>query len=158
MNKVEVLKAQKDGLDIKESIARYAELGWEAISEEDIQRLKWYGVFLRNPTPGFFMVRVRIPGGTNHNGANSYVSASSQNLWERVAGSDHQATVSAPSIKNCTCSGSFSPIGRSWADLVANRHGQCTKYYDLSCGRVDGSRKIRCDGFGCTPHARVYRQ
>jgi ferredoxin-nitrite reductase len=63
MNKVEVLKAQKDGLDIKESIARYAELGWEAISEEDIQRLKWYGVFLRNPTPGFFMVRVRIPGG-----------------------------------------------------------------------------------------------
>ena len=63
MNKVEVLKAEKDGLDIKESIARYAELGWEAISEEDIQRLKWYGVFLRNPTPGFFMVRVRIPGG-----------------------------------------------------------------------------------------------
>ena len=63
MNKIEVLKAEKDGLDIKESIARYAELGWEAISEEDIQRLKWYGVFLRNPTPGFFMVRVRIPGG-----------------------------------------------------------------------------------------------
>jgi ferredoxin-nitrite reductase len=63
MNKVEVLKAEKDGLDIEDSIAQYAELGWEAISEEDIQRLKWYGVFLRNPTPGFFMVRVRIPGG-----------------------------------------------------------------------------------------------
>ena len=63
MNKVEVLKAEKDGLDIKESIARYAELGWEEIPEEDIQRLKWYGVFLRNPTPGFFMIRVRIPGG-----------------------------------------------------------------------------------------------
>jgi ferredoxin-nitrite reductase len=63
MNKIEVLKAEKDGLDIKEDIARYAQLGWEAISEEDIQRLKWYGVFLRNPTPGFFMIRVRIPGG-----------------------------------------------------------------------------------------------
>ncbi len=63
MNKIEVLKAKKDGLDIKESIARYAELGWESITEEDVQRLKWYGVFLRNPTPGFFMVRVRIPGG-----------------------------------------------------------------------------------------------
>ncbi len=63
MNKIEVLKAVKDGLDIKENIAHYAELGWEAIAEEDIQRLKWYGIFLRNPTPGFFMIRVRIPGG-----------------------------------------------------------------------------------------------
>ncbi|MGD9851756.1 MAG: ferredoxin--nitrite reductase [Nitrospirales bacterium] len=63
MNKIEVLKAEKDGLDIKESLAQYAELGWEAIPEDDIQRLKWYGIFLRNPTPGFFMVRVRIPGG-----------------------------------------------------------------------------------------------
>ncbi len=63
MNKVEVLKAEKDGLDIKEDIARFAQLGWEAIPEEDIQRLKWYGVFLRNPTPGYFMVRVRISGG-----------------------------------------------------------------------------------------------
>lgn len=63
MNKIEVLKAEKDGLDIKESLARYAESGWESIPEDDIQRLKWYGIFLRNPTPGFFMVRVRIPGG-----------------------------------------------------------------------------------------------
>jgi ferredoxin-nitrite reductase len=63
MNKIEVLKAEKDGLAIKEDIARYAQLGWEAIPEEDIQRLKWYGVFLRNPTPGYFMIRVRIPGG-----------------------------------------------------------------------------------------------
>ena len=63
MNKVEVLKAEKDGLDIKEDIAHFAQLGWEAIPEEDIQRLKWYGLFLRNPTPGYFMVRVRISGG-----------------------------------------------------------------------------------------------
>ena len=43
MNKIEVLKGEKDGLDIKEDIARYAELGWEAIPDEDVQRLKWYG-------------------------------------------------------------------------------------------------------------------
>jgi ferredoxin-nitrite reductase len=63
MNKIEVWKAEKDGLDIKDDIARYAESGWETIPEADIQRLKWYGIFLRNPTPGFFMIRVRIPGG-----------------------------------------------------------------------------------------------
>ena len=63
MNKIERIKQDRDGLDVREMIAHYAKTGWEAISEDDIQRLKWYGLFLRNPTPGFFMVRVRIPGG-----------------------------------------------------------------------------------------------
>ena len=63
MNKIEVLKTEKDGLDILDDIERFAREGWEAIAEENIQRLKWYGLFLRNPTPGFFMMRVRIPGG-----------------------------------------------------------------------------------------------
>lgn len=63
MNKIEALKQERDGLDVKDAIAHYAKTGWESISEEDVQRLKWCGLFLRNPTPGFFMVRVRIPGG-----------------------------------------------------------------------------------------------
>src|SRR5437870_9316043 len=63
MNPIEALKQERDGLDVREAIARYAQTGWESISEGDIQRLKWYGLFLRNPTPGFFMIRVRIPGG-----------------------------------------------------------------------------------------------
>jgi len=63
MNKIEQLKSEKDGLDIRADIERFAQTGWEAISEEDVQRLKWIGLFLRKPTPGYFMVRVRIPGG-----------------------------------------------------------------------------------------------
>ena len=63
MNKIELIKTKKDGLKIKSDIHRFAKEGWESISEEDIQRLKWYGLFLRNPTPGFFMLRVRIPNG-----------------------------------------------------------------------------------------------
>ena len=63
MNKIEILKSERDGLEIKNDIARFAKEGWESISEGDIQRLKWYGLFLRNPTPGFFMQRVRIPNG-----------------------------------------------------------------------------------------------
>jgi len=63
MNKIEALKAERDGLDVREAIDRYAREGWESITEDDVQRLKWYGLFLRNPTPGFFMIRVRIPGG-----------------------------------------------------------------------------------------------
>ena len=63
MNKIEALKTERDGLAVKEMIAHYAKTGWESIPEDDVQRLKWYGLFLRNPTPGFFMIRVRIPGG-----------------------------------------------------------------------------------------------
>ncbi len=63
MNKIEQIKLEKDGLDIKQDIRRFAEQGWEEISEDDVQRLKWYGLFLRTPTPGHFMLRVRIPNG-----------------------------------------------------------------------------------------------
>ncbi|MGH7230545.1 MAG: ferredoxin--nitrite reductase [Nitrospiraceae bacterium] len=63
MNKIEEIKRTCDGLDVRETIARYATTGWESISDDDIQRLKWYGIFLRNPTPGYFMIRVRMPGG-----------------------------------------------------------------------------------------------
>ena len=63
MNKIEALKSEKDGLEIKRDIERFAKEGWESISEEDIHRLKWLGLFLRKPTPGFFMLRVRIPNG-----------------------------------------------------------------------------------------------
>ncbi|MBI3620784.1 MAG: FAD-dependent oxidoreductase [Nitrospirae bacterium] len=62
-NKIEIWKKEKDGLDMMEEIDRYAREGWEAISEADVQRLKWYGLFLRTPTPGRFMIRVRIPNG-----------------------------------------------------------------------------------------------
>jgi ferredoxin-nitrite reductase len=63
MNKIEELKRERDGLDIRDAIAAYARTGWESITEDDVQRLKWYGLFLRQPTPGFFMIRVRMPGG-----------------------------------------------------------------------------------------------
>jgi nitrite reductase [NAD(P)H] large subunit len=63
-NKIEVWKREKDGLDVLEDLYRYSKEGWEKITEADVQRLKWYGLFLRTPTPGLFMLRVRIPNGT----------------------------------------------------------------------------------------------
>lgn len=63
MNKFEEIKATKDGLDVLPDIMRYAELGWEAIAEDDKARMKWYGLFFRKHTPGYFMLRVRIPNG-----------------------------------------------------------------------------------------------
>jgi ferredoxin-nitrite reductase len=62
-NKIEGWKKEKDGLDVIDDLHRYAREGWEKITEGDVQRLKWYGLFLRTPTPGLFMIRVRIPNG-----------------------------------------------------------------------------------------------
>ncbi len=63
MNKIEVLKAEKDGLDVLEDLARFASEGWKTIGDDDKERLKWAGVFLRRPTPGHFMMRIRMPNG-----------------------------------------------------------------------------------------------
>ena len=63
MNKIEALKAEKDGLDIVRDIPEFAQQGWEAISEADLERLKWSGLFFRKHTAGYFMMRVRITNG-----------------------------------------------------------------------------------------------
>jgi ferredoxin-nitrite reductase len=60
---IEAIKRAKDGLDVLDDIYRYASEGFEAIPEDDFERLKWYGLFRRKQTPGFFMMRLRMPNG-----------------------------------------------------------------------------------------------
>lgn len=66
MNKIEVLKAEKDGLDILNDIPTFSREGWESIPTEDRDRLKWAGIFFRRQTPGRFMMRVRISNGISN--------------------------------------------------------------------------------------------
>lgn len=64
LNKFEQMKLEKDGLDVLPDIQRYAELGDECqISEDDAQRLKWFGLFVRKQTPGHMMMRLRATCG-----------------------------------------------------------------------------------------------
>lgn len=64
MNKFERFKAEKDGLKVKDEIDHFAQIGWEAMDEDDRNhRLKWLGLFFRPVTPGKFMMRLRIPNG-----------------------------------------------------------------------------------------------
>ena len=58
-NKVEDLKREKDGLDVWADLLRFAREGVEAIPPGR----PWYGLFHRRTTPGFFMLRLRIPNG-----------------------------------------------------------------------------------------------
>jgi ferredoxin-nitrite reductase len=63
VNKIEEIKNERDGIDVGEEIRRFAELGFEAIPDADLERLKWWGTFFRKHTPGHFMMRIRIPNG-----------------------------------------------------------------------------------------------
>ena len=64
-NAIESYKAAKggDGLRIREDVPRLAHEGWESLSAADKELLKWVGVFFRKPTPGEFMMRIRMPNG-----------------------------------------------------------------------------------------------
>jgi len=63
-NTIEKIKAEKDGLDLLPEIAALCKVPWKDIPPADLEtRLKWLGVFFRKKTPGYFMMRVRMPNG-----------------------------------------------------------------------------------------------
>jgi ferredoxin-nitrite reductase len=65
LNTVETHKQSKggDGLRIREDLPRFIREGWESLTKADKDLLKWAGIFFRNPTPGKFMMRIRMPNG-----------------------------------------------------------------------------------------------
>jgi sulfite reductase beta subunit-like hemoprotein len=64
VNKIEEIKKRKDGLDVLADIYRYAELGHKSITPDDEALFRWYGIYTQRPAEdGYFMVRIRIPGG-----------------------------------------------------------------------------------------------
>ncbi|MCC7362801.1 MAG: ferredoxin--nitrite reductase [Dehalococcoidia bacterium] len=65
MNKFETMKAEKDGLDVWPDLLEYAATNTppSEIPEDELNRMKWYGVFHRPQKPGTFMMRLRLTGG-----------------------------------------------------------------------------------------------
>ena len=64
-NSVETLKASKwwNPLRVREDLPALIAGGHENLSPADKDLLKWLGIFFRKPTPGKFMMRVRMPNG-----------------------------------------------------------------------------------------------
>ncbi len=64
LNKFEKIKAEKDGLVLKQELDYLASIGWEAMDEADRDfRLRDLGLFYRTVTPGKFMLRMRLANG-----------------------------------------------------------------------------------------------
>jgi sulfite reductase beta subunit-like hemoprotein len=62
-NFVERLKHEKAGLDVIGDLPAMIAAGYEAVPEEDMVRLQWYGLYHDKPKLGYFMLRVKTPGG-----------------------------------------------------------------------------------------------
>jgi len=62
-NSIERLKQEKFPLDIIHELADLIARGYEAVPEEDIVRLNWWGLTHDKPKVGTFMVRIKVPGG-----------------------------------------------------------------------------------------------
>jgi sulfite reductase beta subunit-like hemoprotein len=62
-NFVERLKHEKAGLDVIRDLPAMIAAGYEAVPEEDMVRLQWYGLYHDKPKLGYFMLRVKTPGG-----------------------------------------------------------------------------------------------
>jgi ferredoxin-nitrite reductase len=63
MNKVERMKLEKDGLDVYSELMRAARDGWETLDDDDVARLKWYGLYPHNTGDGHFMQRIKVVQG-----------------------------------------------------------------------------------------------
>ncbi len=67
VNRIEEIKKELHPFDpeFRERLERYFASGnHESVPEEDRDvRFKWYGIFYRKATPGYFMVRIRVPNG-----------------------------------------------------------------------------------------------
>ncbi len=62
-NAIERLKRELHPLDVRGELPRLIRDGYEAVPEEDIVRLQWWGLYHDKPKVGTFMMRVKLPAG-----------------------------------------------------------------------------------------------
>src|SRR5579859_5088889 len=62
-NNVERLKRERFPLEIVNDIDDLAERNYLDISEEDMVRFQWYGLYQDKPKIGYFMLRIKAPSG-----------------------------------------------------------------------------------------------
>ena len=62
-NPVERIKRDKAPLGIRDELPALIAGGYEAVAEEDIVRLQWWGLYHDKPKIGTFMLRVKVPAG-----------------------------------------------------------------------------------------------
>src|ERR1041385_8929379 len=62
-NPVERLKQEKSPLGMLDELPALIAAGYEHVPEEDLVRLKWWGLYHDKPKIGTFMLRIKLAGG-----------------------------------------------------------------------------------------------
>jgi ferredoxin-nitrite reductase len=62
-NPVERIKRDKSPVGILDELPALIAAGYEQVPEEDLVRLKWWGLYHDKPKVGTFMLRIKLPGG-----------------------------------------------------------------------------------------------
>src|SRR5690349_7587890 len=62
-NNVEKLKSEKHPLKILDEVPALGEMDYNDVSEEDMVRFQWYGLYHDKPKVGLMMLRIKIPAG-----------------------------------------------------------------------------------------------
>src|SRR4051812_14184585 len=62
-NPVERIKRDRAPLGIRDELPALIAAGYEAVAEEDVVRLQWWGLYHDKPKIGTFMLRVKLPSG-----------------------------------------------------------------------------------------------
>ena len=114
-NSVERLKREKPPLGIVDELPALIAAGYENVAEEDIVRLKWWGLYHDKPKIGTFMLRIKLPAGlatpaqlrTIGEVSNRYGRGSASSRRGRTSSS---TTSSSPRCRTC------SPASRPRAD------------------------------------------
>lgn len=85
-NTVEGFKASMggDGLRILEHLPQIMERGADSLTPAEKELLKWLGVFYRRPTPGKFMMRIRMANGFAHGEQLRAIAELSRRLGNQV--------------------------------------------------------------------------
>ncbi len=85
-NAVEGYKASMggDGLRILEDLPQIIARGADSLTPAEKELLKWLGVFYRRPTPGKFMMRIRMPNGFARGEQLRAIAELSRRLGNRV--------------------------------------------------------------------------
>ena len=68
-NPQERLKREKSPLVMLDELPALIATGYADIAEEDIVRLKWWGLYHDKPKIGTFMLRIKLPARARHAGA-----------------------------------------------------------------------------------------
>jgi len=85
-NSIEGYKASMNGngLQILDHFPQIIERGVEALTPAEKELLKWVGVFFRKPTPGKFMMRIRMPNGFSRSNQLRTIAELSRRLGNSV--------------------------------------------------------------------------